>query len=393
MAENDVTEPSNTPTNDDARSERRKARNRCRHVLLVQPEPVLASAIEACGDERHPVRVVAVPTADEARDYIKDHRVDLAIVGSALPDGLELTHELSENRHPTATVVVSESPDFEVATAAMRAGACDFLVTPADPEKLRRCLDSAMQRRAREAAVGRRIRRLKRLCRKLNEARIDVSQQVDILCSDLVTAYQELAVQFQNVVQTSEFKGLISEELDLEALLRKTLEFLIGKAGPSNAAIFLPATLDEYSLGGYVNYDCSAESADMLLEHLADVVAPKIATAEEYVYFTNNQELRSWFADDAEYLADSEVIGIPCIAGEEGDRECLAVIVLFRDREQPFTQEALEICSTMGDVMGECLEKVIKVHHRMSLADTEWDGTAETDDYYGETDDDGGLPF
>ena len=41
---------------------------------------------------------------------------------------------------------------------------------------------------------------------------------------------------------SAEFGAVMNDELDLEHLLRKTLEFLLGKVGPTNAAIFLPGT-------------------------------------------------------------------------------------------------------------------------------------------------------
>ncbi|MEM8494500.1 MAG: hypothetical protein AAF663_03835 [Planctomycetota bacterium] len=412
-----MTEPTH-PSKPDAAADqprpKRKARNRCRHVLLVQPTDAartqrLAAALEACGDARCPVRVVAVPDADQARGYLADHRVDLAIVPPTLPaapenSGIDFTAELTSAKTPTATIVLAERPDFDTATEAMRAGACDFLVQgdadAIDTERLKPALDRAIKRRVRDLAINRRIQRLRRLCRQLNEARIDVSHQVDVLCSDLVTAYQELAQQFQNTVQTSEFKGIVTDELDLETLLRKTLEYLVSKAGATNAAIFLPATLDEYSLGGYVNYDCTADSADMLLEHLADVIAPKLAEQAEYVYFQSDAQLRDWFGDDAAYLDGSEVIGVPCHAGPEGDRECLAVVVLFRDRDTPFEEAALDACSSLGPALGEALEKVIRVHHRVSFTEDEseyvgesgsgWDDSPSLDDLYGEADDPAG---
>ncbi|MEM1446076.1 MAG: hypothetical protein AAGF84_08480 [Planctomycetota bacterium] len=412
-----MTEPTH-PSKPDAPADqpraKRKARNRCRHVLLVQPanQPrtrQLAAALEACGDARCPVRVVAVPDADQARDYLAEHRVDLAIVPPTLPaapenSGLSFTAELTSAKKRTTTIVLADKPDFDVATEAMRAGACDFLVQSEadalDAQRLKPALDRAIKRRVRDLAINRRIKRLRRLCRQLNEARIDVSHQVDVLCSDLVTAYQELAQQFQNTVQTSEFKGIVSEELDLETLLRKTLEYLVSKAGATNAAIFLPATMDEYSLGGYVNYDCTADSADMLLEHLADVIAPKLAEQDEYVHFQNNAQLHEWFDADAAYLDDSEVIGIPCHAGEGADRECLAVVVLFRDRDTPFDEAALDACSSLGRALGEALEKVIRVHHRVSFTQDEaeyagdsttgWDDSPSFDDHYGEADDPAG---
>ncbi|MEM8782546.1 MAG: hypothetical protein AAGE65_06760 [Planctomycetota bacterium] len=407
------TPPFKTDASAQPAGSRRKARNRCRHVLLLQPTggartERLAAALEACGDPHRPVRVVAVSDADRARDYLADHRVDLAIVPPTLPDapensGLEFTAELTSAKTPTATIVLADRPDFDVATEAMRAGACDFLVhgdTPdtLDAQRLKPAIDRALKRRLRDLAINRRIRRLRRLCRQLNEARIDVSHQVDVLCSDLVTAYQELAQQFQNTVQTSEFNGIVSDELDLETLLRKTLEYLVSKAGATNAAIFLPATLDEYSLGGYVNYDCTADSADMLLEHLADVIAPKLAEQDEYVHFESNQELHEWFDADAAYLDDSEVIGVPCHAGQGDDRECLAVVVLFRDRDTPFDAAALDACSSLGPALGEALEKVIRVHHRVSFTQDEghyagdagpldWDDSPSFTDHYGEADD------
>ncbi|MEM7577880.1 MAG: hypothetical protein AAF328_10435 [Planctomycetota bacterium] len=422
-----MTEPTHQPQSDASSKpagtpgqsgRKRKARNRCRHVLLLQPtgQPrtaQLAAALEACGDAHHPVRVVAVPDADQARHYLADHRVDLAIVPPTLPEseehsGIDFTAELTSAKKPTATIVLADQPNFEVATEAMRAGACDFLVhgdqtdqpDALKTEHLKPAIDRAIKRRLRDVAINRRIKRLRRLCRQLNEARIDVSHQVDVLCSDLVTAYQELAQQFQNTVQTSEFKGIVSDELDLETLLRKTLEYLVSKAGATNAAIFLPATLDEYSLGGYVNYDCTADSADMLLEHLADVIAPKLAEQDEYVHFQTNAQLHDWFDADAAYLDDSEVIGIPCHAGADDDRECLAVVVLFRDRDTPFDEAALDACSSLGEALGTALEKVIRVHHRVSLTQDEsdyagdsggsWDDSASFDDHYGEADDPSG---
>src|SRR5690606_39228493 len=155
----------------------------------------------------------------------------------------------------------------------------------------------------------------------------EVSEQVDILCHDLVTAYQDLAVQMQQVVHTSEYAMVIRDELDLEKLLRRTLEYIIEKAGASNAAIFLPSSMDEYSLGGYVNYDCTPESADMLLQHLGDVFAPKVARQNELVHITDNIALCGWLGDDAMWLEDRHVLAFGC----RQDDEALAVIAVFRD--------------------------------------------------------------
>ena len=99
----------------------------------------------------------------------------------------------------------------------------------------------------------------------MNTARIDVTSQVDSLCNDLVHAYQELTDQISHVTAVTEFAAVIRQELDVEELLRTTLEYLLRKLGPTNAAIFLPAAGDEFTLGAYINYDCTKEAGNFLL--------------------------------------------------------------------------------------------------------------------------------
>lgn len=279
-----------------------------------------------------------------------------------LPDGsgLDLADELAHAKRITQTIVITEKPSLESAIQALRAGACDFVVKPLDLADLSNRIRLALQKQTRAKSHATQVRRLRRLCKKLNQARHEVSQQVDILCNDLVTAYQELACQMNQVVQTSEYGIVIRDELDLEQVLRRTLEYLVDKAGPTNAAIFLPSSMDEYGLGGYVNYDCTPQSADMLLQHLADVMAPRVAEADALVHVTDNAALDAWIADDAAWLHDSHLLAFAC----RNDNETLAVIALFRDGGEPFDEALVETCQAIGPMLGESLARLIRIHHR-----------------------------
>lgn len=379
-----------------------KARRRTCRVLLVEASPAHRKALEACGNAHRPMSVVHAPTLTEARKYLADHTIDLAVIAPQLPDGsgFDLTAELSRMSHTTAKIVISGSEDFAKAQQALRAGADDYLVDGVAPEELSSRVAAALDRKTRDKAHVQRVERLRRLCKKLNAAREEVSKQVDVLCNDLVIAYQELACQMQNVVQTSEFDGVVKDELDLEALLRKTLEHLMAKLGPANAAIFLPATMDEYSLGGYVNYDCTKESADLLLEQLADSLAPRIATHEDLVHLTDREAIERWIGPEAGSLGDCELLAVPCMHEDE----CLAVLVLFRDVDQPFAEDHLDRVSSLAPMMGEALEKIIRVHHRSLFQpgddesygplydDDTADGEADDDNPFG-MDDDNDLPY
>jgi DNA-binding response OmpR family regulator len=301
-------------------------------------------------------------TLAEAREQIGKGRVDLALIDPDLPDGcgLELARELGRARRCSQTILLTDNANVEQTVAAMRLGVSDLVTKPLDACELTERVKMAIHRQASDLDDRRKVRKLQKMCKQLDAARQEVSEQVDVLCNDLVTAYQELAMQMQQVVQTSEYTGIVRDELDLECLLRRTLEFIAQKAGPTNAALFLPATADEYTLGGYVNYDCSSDSADILLQHLADVIAPRVADRDAPVHLTDNETISQWLDGDAAYLADSHIIGIA--ASHEG--EVLAVLVLFRDGTQPFDTDLVETLSGIAPMLGEYLARIIRVHHR-----------------------------
>jgi DNA-binding response OmpR family regulator len=367
---------------------RREAPRKVVRALLVGANPDLAAVIETCASNGESVQLLHARSLTEARAQLTEKSVDLAVINPNLPDGsgLDLAEELNKSRRVVTTVLIGDEPDLESAMRAIRAGASDFIVNPLDLEDVNRRVRGVLEKQRKSRDQAQRVRRLRRLCKKLNQARADVSKQVDILCNDLVTAYQELAGQMQQVVQASEFGVVIRDELDLEQLLRKTLEHLVEKAGPTNAAVFLPSSMDEYTLGGYVNYDCTPESADMLLQHLADVVAPKISNRDDLIHITDNQSLSHLLGGDAAYLIDSHVLAFAC----RSENESLAVVALFRDASDPFDQTVLDTAEAVSPLLGDALARVIRIHHR-GLGDEAYE-----DGYFGpadEEDEDDGLPF
>ncbi len=389
----------------------RPTKNRTRRVLLVDPSPALRPALEQCSAEHGSIAVVYAASIAEARQAMqRRERIDLAVVQPTLADGsgMDLARDLKARDAATAAVVLADKPDFALAQQAMQLGVSDVIVRHEEDDDVAAWLSqatdrvrAALDRQWAERERSTRIRRLKKLCRRLNDARLEVSEQVDILCNDLVTAYQELAVQMQNITHTAGYQEAVGDELDLEVVLRKTLEYLIQQAGPSNAAVFLPSSADEYALGGYVNYDCTKESADMLLEHLADVLAPRVGESDEPVlHATDNQTLTELLGDDWNYLADCHLIAVPAMH----DGEALAVITLFRDDSQPFTEPAIEALGAIADQMGELLGRIIRVHHRAMpdfdppesddtyLPPSEWDGYDNQADPF-DDEDAGGPPF
>ena len=330
-------------------------------VLVVDRQPDIGASLAGRVGE-YQIEMVQVSSLAEARQHLSAFPVDVALIDDEQPDGCgaNLVDELSRRVDGTLSIVVSAQPTMDGSVRAIRAGAIDYIAKPIEAQELTRRLEHAGQRHQLQYERRRRLRRLRRVCKKLNRMRNDIRQQVDILCQDLVAAYQELAVQMNQVVQTSEFAGVIRQELDLEQLLRKTLEYLLQKVGPTNAAIFLPAGSDEYTLGGYVNYDCTSDSAEVLLQHLADVVAPRVAERGGPIHITDSATLAAWIGSDMALLTDSHMVAFTCWH----EQEPLAVVILFRHESDTYDPGILEMSESIAPMLGEFLAKLIRIHHR-----------------------------
>ena len=384
-------------------------RARLSRVLLCGRARSLAGGVLGLGG----CAVVLASSAEEARGLLAetapDRAIDLAVLDAALPGarGASLAEACPAGRSRAGLVLLGDPAAPLTARDAARTGLLDVLepgaaALPRVAAALRRVEASASREAAREAdrrrerrrsrRLARRCSRLEARCAEVEARRQEISEQVESLCGDLVAAYQELADRLDAAEsgESGESGGAggcggsgqaggaaaaarplderLADELGLEPVIRSTLEHLVEAAGPTNAAVFLPASHDEFSLGGYVSHTCTSESASMLLEHLADVAAPKLSEAAGPVHLTDNAQLAAWFEADAAWLDDSELLGVPCLLESGDDAECLAVVVLFRDRDQPYQAGALEACERLGPVLAACLHRLIRVHHRAGYA-------------------------
>jgi DNA-binding response OmpR family regulator len=306
---------------------------------------------------------------------------DDAQIGGAATD---LVRAAAERWPGVASVVVADQPTIQGAIESMRSGAADLVPTALGAEEFRARIAAAVARaRARQAADAR-LEKLKRLCRRLNTGREEVSKQVGSLCNDLALAFQDLSEQMVQMSATGEFAGLIRQELDIESLLRTALEFILAKAGATNAAVFLPSGASgggggDYALGAYVNYDCPKDTADVLLEHMAGVVAPKFEETQGVQVFATEDELTAFLeergGEQAPWITDSTVVAFAC--RHEG--ECLAVVTLFRDKRTPFPEPVIATLGTVADLFARQLGRVIHMHHR-HLPKDQWGGFGDADD-------------
>ena len=370
-----------TRENDSTIAPRRQDRP-ARILIVGGHAETRADLVARLQDRNH--RCSHVNRLDEAQRAIAQRRPDLILLSPELPDGdgLDIARQLQRTPTPTRTIVFSESGSFQSAIPALRSGAVDFIRIPLDLDEFADRIEVALQRTPTEAEREKQITKLRKLCRELSSARDEISDQFDVLCYDMMSTYQDLTDQVDEASMASEFRTLLRQELDLEEALRTTLEYLLVKTGPTNAAVFLPDSDQIYSLGAYVNYDCPRESIDRLLDHLCCAICPQMSDETDFVKFDDAEEFATWLGMDDELFADSQVVAFSC----QHEGECLAIVVLFRSTAQPFEPKIARTLDLLRTIFAEQLSQIIKVHHRTS---PEWPKDQDADEY----DDDFGLGF
>lgn len=109
-------------------------------VLVVDDEPAAVQYVEklielkckdfeVCGTAQ---------SGTEAVRWMEDHIADLIVSDVMMPDmnGIELAEYIQKNDINVVTVIVSGYQDFEYVQGAIRAGVCDYLLKPINPQEI-----------------------------------------------------------------------------------------------------------------------------------------------------------------------------------------------------------------------------------------------------------------
>jgi len=125
-----------------------------RRILIAEDDRSMGEMLEA--DLRlRGFTTVWQPTAEEAFERWKHEDFDVVLTDLKLPglSGLDLCERIVANRPDIPVVVITAFGSMETATAAMRAGAYDFVSKPIDMDALGFVLERALRYRALQEQV------------------------------------------------------------------------------------------------------------------------------------------------------------------------------------------------------------------------------------------------
>lgn len=302
------------------------------------------------------------------------------------PKALGFLRDLGD--HDLAALVVCPEVSFDEAVQAMRAGACDIICGQVKARDISRRVWSAVEQR-RSASCG--TAQASGGIIAVGGTRPPESLIAGSVPGD-ASPLPETPARARRIEPgekrsqspaelVASFARLIRYELDVEVLLRHALEFVLGQAGPTNAAVFLPSPSGDYSLGAYVNFSCPKDTVEVLLDHLANVAAPRLERVEGVRLITSQEQLERYAGVTADWICHSHAVTFVC--GYEG--EPLAVFLIFRDASTPFPPAFAETMRMLSQVFGEQLARVVRIHHR-HLPRDKWGTLADDADDEGRGD-------
>jgi DNA-binding response OmpR family regulator len=348
-------------------SEPQGEESRAAEALVVSADPVLRFAVEvALGGMFESVASVrdVLPVSSCGRFEVVIVDVDTL---SRPGIGLEPIAPLG-----TAFIVIGRDESAAELRTALRLAAHDVVARSASPSELRDRIARARERARSQAADAlaerRRHASLRRTSAELDRGREELSRHMERLCEDLALPRGSLSQQVRDVAMASELNALLRQELELEGLLRTTLEYANKRLRHANAAIFLTEPSGDFSLGAYVNYDCPRETAEALLEEMAGSLAPRVSSRSGVVALAGEEPMREMLGGACRWLDDSAVCACACVPN--GD--CVGVVTFFRDRRTPFTPVEEAAVALIAGLFGRQLSRVVKTHSRHKPADA-WD--------------------
>ena len=333
-------------------------------VLLATADAGAASRIkDILAEAGH--RVIEATTESSAREQLTPD-VDLLLVDAGLSPGvLELVEDARSPHTWRKVIVWSPASDPETTISAVRSGACDYLHLPEHLEELAERVDRAVAASRTDKCRDERLSRLADACEQLRETKNEMSNQVDVLCGDLASAYTNIKDQLSLVEMMTEFRTLIGQELDVEQMLRTSLEYMLEKIGPTNGVVYLRESEGDYGIGAYVNYEWQDRNILQSLEELGAAVCHQMTGNVGLLKFDDAGEFSSCDGVEAELFESSEVVACTCMFGSEP----LAVLVFFRKDTSPFTDEMAGMLDALRSVLAEQLARILRVHKRSEL---EW---------------------
>lgn len=337
-------------------------------------------------------RVTQLNTAEHLKDLAPHEELDAVLVTAPAGRTDTTTRVIADVSliDPLVSVVACPArASADDVITLVRAGAHDVISRTDDANSPLERLAQAVHRTRERRDADRHAAGLSRMCKELEQERRTLA---DIIATNHAAA--ELTAPPRSATDNehpnepatapadaqshalpplphvfSQLDGNLDHELDVEELLRGSLERLAHSMRSMNAAVFLPTSAGDYALGGYVNADLSGHTRDVLLETLAESIPPAVESTDGLLVLSNNDALHAALPDAADWLTSRAVVAASCVDRDD----TIATLAFFRDASVGFTPDELDHLRRFRAVFTQRLARVVRVHNR-TVPGLQWFG-------------------
>lgn len=170
-------------------------------ILFVAQDTPATSALVQHAVMNLDADIVLVDTVEDAKSFVGQGQFDVILAAASLSDGQGIDLLRTPIAADTPFILIEDTLDAGRVLETMRLGAADVVHSQHTAGEVISTIDQAVRRGSLCRRDIRRTQRLRRLSSKLIRDRRELRQRVDLICKDLVVAYQRLA---EKVVTTPE---------------------------------------------------------------------------------------------------------------------------------------------------------------------------------------------
>ena len=286
----------------------------------------------------------------------------------------ELLFESVSLINPNTIVIgYSANADHSSAIQFIRNGGSDHFCIPEDLDCVGTRIQTLLVNQQNIVSIKNSANNALRLCDKMNRERHRVEEENNSLNDKLAHTHCVEQKKMQQVAIGAEFQTLVSQELDVESMLRTALGYVLTRVGAMNAAVYLREGVMDWGIGAFINYDRQSEHFQSLIDTMGPIVCPAISSDEQIKHVVNGEAFANAAGLDSTEFSGNEVVSFGCFS----DDRCMAVIVLFREDSRSFTPEAITTLETIRTIFGQQLGTILKIHRR---AESQWPSESIDDD-------------
>ncbi|MSR28612.1 MAG: hypothetical protein EXS03_03430 [Phycisphaerales bacterium] len=301
----------------------------------------------------------------EAIRALRGQPIDLVILDyDSMDQRARRVAAAARKAHPHSSILIlGRWPAGSVVAEFLRAGIADWIEPShwtAD-DRIVATLGSLLETAVNTRVGANRIAVLESACRRLSQERTALERRLGGACANLA-GVEELTRDREGIAaMQAECRTLLAQEAETEPIVEIGANYLIARAGLSNAALFI-CEGGKYRLAAYVRDDLSRRSAGGLIEHLASQWCAKISEREGIVRLTAGEPAPEGLEGLAGVLPGRSTLAFACRSADSAQPE--AVIVLFRDGQRPFSPESERVTRAVGAALGSALERVNRILNR-----------------------------